>query len=195
MNTWVRRGPVTIFAPRIAAPQVVQQVRLAETWSRRGVLVCCRGHGGGGYRSIPLDGRPHLPAHVRQWLGDSVGHWDGNTLVVDTTNFQDAPSLSGASRNLHVVERFTPIDADTLLYAFTVEDPTVWVAPWTIRQELKRQNDQQNRIYYEPRCHEGNYGLPALLIGSRLDEQAFEEGRGPDPFSFSIFDGAGLQTR
>ena len=65
----------------------------------------------------------------------------------------------------------------------TIEDPTVWTGPWTIRQELKRQSDEQNRIYYEPRCHEGNYGLPALLIGARIDEQAFEEGRGPDPFS------------
>ena len=65
----------------------------------------------------------------------------------------------------------------------TIEDPTVWTAPWTVRQELRRQNDEQNRIYYEPRCHEGNYGLPALLIGARVDEQAFAEGRGPDPFS------------
>ena len=70
-----------------------------------------------------------------------------------------------------------------LAYEVTIEDPAAWVAPWTVRQELKRQSDRQNRIYYEPRCHEGNYGLPALLIGARVDEQAFAEGRGPDPFS------------
>ena len=81
------------------------------------------------------------------------------------------------------MERYTRVDADTLEYEITIEDSTVWVAPWTVRQELKRQSDEQNRIYYEPRCHEGNYGLPALLIGARADEQAFKEGRGPDPYS------------
>ena len=85
------------------------------------------------------------------------------------------------------------MDVDTLEYEVTIEDSTVWVAPWTIRQELKRQSDEQNRIYYEPRCHEGNYGLPALLLGARMDDRAFTEGRGPDPFSFSIFDSAALQ--
>ena len=88
---------------------------------------------------------------------------------------------SGGNRRL--VERYTRIDDDTLEYEVTVEDPTVWTAPWTARQELKRQSDEQNRIYYEPRCHEGNYGLPALLIGARVDERAFADGRGPDPFS------------
>ena len=71
----------------------------------------------------------HAPPEIRKWLGDSVGHWEGDTLVVDTTNFTDTPALSGASRNLHVVERFTRIDADTLRYQFTVDDPTVWSAP------------------------------------------------------------------
>jgi len=85
------------------------------------------------------------------------------------------------------------VDDETLDYEMTIEDPTVWVAPWTLRQELKRQSDQQNRTYYEPRCHEGNYGLPALLLGYRLDDQAFAEGRGPDPASFSIYDADRLQ--
>ena len=73
----------------------------------------------------------HAPPEIRSWLGDSVGHWDGDTLVVDTTNFRDTPALGQASRNLHVVERFSRIDAETLLYRFTVDDPTVWTAPWS----------------------------------------------------------------
>jgi hypothetical protein len=87
----------------------------------------------------------------------------------------------GANRKL--IERYRRVDEDTLEYEATIEDSTAWTAPWTIRQELKRQSDEQNRIYYEPRCHEGNYGLPALLIGARTVEQAFADGRGPEPFS------------
>ena len=83
------------------------------------------------------------------------------------------------------------VDADTLTYEATIEDPTVWTAPWTVRQELRRQSDAQNRIYYEPRCHEGNYGLPAMFIGHRMMEQAFAEGRGPDPFSLDTTTGGG----
>jgi len=152
------------------------------------------GQGQGFQRIIYLGGN-HPPTQIRLRHGDSRGRWDGETLVIETANFSPKFPFQGSAENRRLVERYTRIDLDTLAYEVTIEDPTVWVAPWTIRQELKRQNDQENRIYYEPRCHEGNYGLPALLIGSRLDEQAFEEGRGPDPFSFSIFDGAGLQTR
>ena len=101
--------------------------------------------------------------------------------------------FQGSGENRRLVERYTRVDEDTLEYEVTIEDPTVWTVPWTVRQELKRQSDEQNRVYYEPRCHEGNYGLPALLLGARMDEQAFAEGRGPDPFSFSIFDTAALQ--
>ena len=85
--------------------------------------------------------------------------------------------------NLKLTERFTRVDADSLEYAVTYIDPTVWTAPWTAMAEMSLQPDEQNRIYAEPRCHEGNYGLPALLIGARLDEKAFKEGRGPDPRS------------
>jgi hypothetical protein len=84
---------------------------------------------------------------------------------------------------LKLVERFTRVDAKTMEYSATITDPTVWTAPWTVKQELTMQRDDQNRIYYEPRCHEGNYGLPALLIGARVDEKAFAEGRGPNPAS------------
>jgi hypothetical protein len=97
----------------------------------------------------------HNPPEIRSWLGDSVGHWEGDTLVVDTTNFTDSPSLGGASRDLHVVERFSRVDADTLLYNFTVEDPSVWTAPWT----------------GEYACHEANYSFGGILRGARILEQ------------------------
>ena len=148
------------------------------------------GQGQGFQRVIHLSGS-HPATQVRLRHGDSRGHWEGETLVIETTNFSPKFTFrpgrafsgveSGANRTL--VERYTRVDADTLAYEITIEDPTVWTAPWTIRQELKRQRDDENRIYYEPRCHEGNYGLPALLIGARTDEQAFQEGRGPDPYS------------
>ena len=82
-------------------------------------------------RIIPLDGRPHLGPNIRQYLGDSRGHWEGNTLVVDTTNFNDKTNFHGSGENLHVIERFTRVDADTILYQFTVEDPTTWTRPWS----------------------------------------------------------------
>ena len=138
---------------------------------------------GQGYHRIVNLGGSHPPSTVRLRHGDSRGRWEGRTLVVETTNFSPKFAYRESGGNRRLVERYTRIDEDTLDYEVTVEDPTVWTAPWTVRQELKRQSDEQNRIYYEPRCHEGNYGLPALLIGARVDEQAFAEGRGPDPFS------------
>jgi hypothetical protein len=138
---------------------------------------------GQGYnRLVHLSGS-HPPSSVRLRQGDSRGRWEGNTLVVETTNFSPKYAYGDASANLKLVERFTRVDADTLEYTVTFIDPTVWTAPWTVKQELGMQSDEQNRIYYEPRCHEGNYGLPALLIGARMDEKAFAEGRGPDPAS------------
>ncbi len=138
---------------------------------------------GQGYHRIVNLGGSHPPSQVRLRHGDSRGRWEGRTLVVETTNFSPKFTYRESGANRRLVERYTRIDDDTLEYEVTIEDPTVWTGPWTVRQELKRQNDEQNRIYYEPRCHEGNYGLPALLIGARVDEQAFAEGRGPDPFS------------
>ena len=139
------------------------------------------GQGQGWQRNIPADGSPHLPSHVLQRFGDSRGHWEGKTLVVDVTNFTPKTDFRGSRENLHLVERWTRIDATTLEYEVTIEDPTTWTRPWTVRQELTLEDGQANRIYYEPRCHEGNYGLPGQLVGTRLEEQAFAEGRGPDP--------------
>jgi hypothetical protein len=139
------------------------------------------GAGQGGIRSIPITTAPHLPATIRQWWGDSRGRWEGNTLVVDVTNFSPKSDFQGAHENLHLVERWTRLDADTIEYAVAIDDPTTWTRSWTVKQELKKQSDAANRIYYEPRCHEGNYGLAALLQGARVSERAFAEGRGPDP--------------
>jgi hypothetical protein len=140
------------------------------------------GQGQGYQRVVYLSGS-HPPSHVRMRHGDSRGRYEGNTLVVETTNFSPKWPFRGAAESLTLLERYTRIDARTLEFAVTITDPTVWTAPWTVKQELKLQPDDQNRIYYEPRCHEGNYGLPALLIGARVDEKAFAEGRGPDPRS------------
>jgi hypothetical protein len=137
------------------------------------------GQGQGWQRNIVMDGSPHLPANIRQWYGDSRGRWEGNTLVVDVTNFSPKTDFQGSRENLHLVERWTRTSPTTLEYAVTVEDPTVWARPWTAKQDFIRQNDQENRIYTEPRCIEGNYGLPGLLHGRRLEELAFAEGRGP----------------
>ena len=139
------------------------------------------GQGQGWQRVIPVNGSAHLPASIRQRFGDSRGKWDGNTLVVDVTNFGPKTDYRGSREGLHLVERFTRIDAATLEYAVTIEDPSTWAAPWTVKQELKAQDEQANRIYYEPRCHEGNFGLAGMLINSRAEERAFAQGRGPDP--------------
>ena len=139
------------------------------------------GQGQGWQRNIVMDGSPHLPADIRQWYGDSRGHWEGKTLVIDVTNFSPKVDFQGSRENLHLVERWTRTGPTSLEYSVTIEDPTVWTRPWTAKQELTRQNDQENRIYSEPRCLEGNYGLPGLLHGRRLEELAFAEGRGPHP--------------
>ena len=139
------------------------------------------GQGQGWQRNIVMTGSPHLPASIRQWFGDSRGHWEGNTLVIDVTNFSPKTDYQGSRENLHLVERWTRTGPNTLEYAVTIEDPTVWTRPWMVKQEFTKQGDQDNRIYYEPRCIEGNYGLPGLLRGRRMEERAFAEGRGPDP--------------
>ena len=116
----------------------------------------------------------HSPPEIRSWLGDSVGHWEGDTLVVDTTNFTDNPSLGGASRNLHVVERFSRLDADTLLYGFTVDDPTVWTAPWSGEDPWPASD---NKVY-EYACHEANYSFGGILRGARVLEQDARDAAG-----------------
>src|ERR1700681_2197277 len=139
--------------------------------------------GQGWQRNIVMNGSPHLPASIRQWFGDSRGHWEGNTLVVDVTNFTPKTDFQGSRENLHLVERWTRTGPKTLAYEVTIEDPTVWTRPWTVRQDFGRQSDEENRIYSEPRCLEGNYGLPGLLHGRRVEDAAFAAGRGPDPAS------------
>jgi hypothetical protein len=114
-------------------------------------------------RVIPTNGRPHLPKNVRLWMGDSVGHWEGNTLVVDTTNFTDLTPFPGAE-NLHVMERITRTAEDTLLYQFTVEDPGMWTKPWSGEVPIMRINGQ----LYEYACNEANYGLENTLRGARV---------------------------
>jgi hypothetical protein len=139
------------------------------------------GQGQGWQRNIVMDGSPHLPAHIRQWYGDSRGHWEGNTLVIDVTNFSPKTDFEGSRENLHLVERWTRTGPTTLEYEVTMEDPTVWSRPWIVKEEFAKQSDQENRLYYEPRCIEGNFGLPGLLHGRRVEELAFAQGRGPDP--------------
>ena len=144
------------------------------------------GQGGGWQRIIPISNDPHLPATVRQWWGDSRGHWEGKTLVVDVTNFNPKGRNGGASEDMHLIERFTRLDADTLEYVVTMEDPSTWTRPWTVKVEWTKQDDKLNRVYYEPRCHEGNYGLIGQLVNTRATEKAFAEGRGPDPATICI---------
>jgi hypothetical protein len=141
------------------------------------------GQGQGWQRSIVTNGSPHLPASIRQWFGDSRGHWEGNTLVIDVTNFSPKTDYRGSRENLHLVERWTRIGPTTLEYAVTIEDPTVWTRPWTVKQEFTKQSDQENRIYYEPRCIEGNFGFPSMMKAARQQDREFAEGRGPDPLT------------
>ena len=122
-------------------------------------------------RIVPLDGRPH--GSVRQWAGDSRGRWEGNTLVVDTINFY-APTLMTTgelSRTLHLIERFSRVDADTLLYEFTIDDPTTWTKAWTAQVPMRK----SSQAMYEYACHEGNYGLYNILAGARAKERAAED--------------------
>ena len=104
---------------------------------------------------------------MRLWQGDARGEWDGNTLMVDSTNFTDKTGFHGADENLHLVERFTRVDRDTLLYEVTVEDPTVFTKPWTVRLPMVRADVR----IYEYACHEGNYALTDILRGARYQER------------------------
>jgi hypothetical protein len=130
-------------------------------------------------RIIPLDGPPHLPQGVGQWLGDSRGHWEGNTLVVDTTNFDPKTEYRGSRETLHLIERYTPLDANTLDYQFTVDDPKTFTRQWTVSRPMRRQTDGINVFEYA--CHEGNYAMSGILRGARLEEQ--ERGGRPAPAS------------
>ena len=119
-------------------------------------------------RVVPLDGRPSLPGHVRQWSGDSRGRWEGDTLVIETSHFNDQRRWRGTTRNMTLVERLTRVDADTLAYEYTVDDPATWTRPWTASIPMRRSDQPM----YEYACHEGNYSMPGILGGHRADEAA-----------------------
>jgi hypothetical protein len=120
-------------------------------------------------RIIPLDGRPHVGEDIRLYLGDARGRWEGNTLVVETTNFTDRTSYRGSSEDLRLIERFTAVSPDTVEWSVTFDDPRTWTRPWTQAMHLTRRDGSQ-RIY-EYACHEGNYGLRNILSGARAADQ------------------------
>ena len=125
-------------------------------------------------RIIPLDGRDHLPARIRQWMGDSRGHWEAETLVVETTNLTEQTMFKGSGKHMRVIERFRRLDADTLLYEYTIEDPESFLSPWTAAFPMRRTEGP----IYEYACHEGNYGMFNLLSGARAEERAAREAEG-----------------
>jgi len=149
------------------------------------------GQGQGWQRNVVMNGSPHLSANVRQWYGDSRGHWDGPTLVIDVTNFSPKADYRGSRENLHLIERWTRTGPTSLEYVVIIEDPTVWTRPWTAKQEFTKQNNEENRIYYEPRCVEGNHAFGGMMRGARAQELAFTEGRGPDPATMDSIRGFG----
>lgn len=170
LNTWVRcitRGLPGLMLPRVYNNGLqivqgpgfvaVQKEMIHET------------------RVIPTDGnRPHLGSDLRQWLGDSRGHWEGDTLVVEVTNFNGRVPYLGAGEDMTLVERYTRTGPDTLEYQFTVNDPTIWTSPWTARFNFQKDDEQYELVEYS--CHEGNYGLTNILSGARATEQAAEAG-------------------
>ena len=119
-------------------------------------------------RVVPLDGRPPLDDAIRQWSGDAHGHWEGDTLVVETSNFNDERRWRNSSESLTLVERFTRVDADTLEYEYTVTDPETWTSPWTASIPLRRTDVPM----YEYACHEGNHSMYGILGGQRAEDQA-----------------------
>jgi hypothetical protein len=117
-------------------------------------------------RIVPLDGRPHLPKSVHLWMGDSRGHWEGNTLVVDTTNFSDKTNFRGGDENMHLIEKFSRSGDDRLMYQFTVDNETAFTRSWTAQVPMTKSSDPM----FEYACHEGNYSLTNVLAGARAEE-------------------------
>ena len=125
-------------------------------------------------RIIPLDGRPTLDSKIRQWAGSSRGHWEGQTLVIETTNFNGRGYFQGATDGLHLIERFTRVDENTIDYSFTATDPASYTQAWTLENTLRATDGP----IYEYACHEGNYGLPNILSGARyMEKLAAEEAK------------------
>jgi hypothetical protein len=125
-------------------------------------------------RVIPLDNRPHLPSTIRQYLGDARGHWEGTTLVVETTNFNDKVAYRNSTDQLVMTERFTPLGPDTLEWSVTFNDPQTWAKPWTFAMNLTHDESQPP---YEYACHEGNYGLRNVLSAARAEEREKEKAK------------------
>jgi hypothetical protein len=122
-------------------------------------------------RVIPMDGRPHAPEAVRSWLGDSRGHWEGNSLVIETTNFNDKVAFQGASRDLKLTERLTRTGEETMKYEFTVEDPHTWAQPWKAEMPVTKAEGP----IFEHACSEGNYSMKNMLAGARAEEKRAAE--------------------
>lgn len=197
-----RLPPLTPAAEKARAARVEhQRAHPADSWEDRNLAERCITRGApklpGGYnnnflivqtpgqvtitqemihemRVVPLDGRPHLNKNVRQWMGDSRGRWEGDTLVVDTTNFNEKVidnsfnCCPGAGANLHIVERFRRVDADTIDYRYTVDDPSTWTRPWTASVPMIKSAGPM----YEYACHEGNHAMIGILRGARVQEAA-----------------------
>jgi hypothetical protein len=164
---WAHEGPPMLPPPYNDVYQIVQTP---------GYVVVLREVATNPPRIISTDGRPHLSEGIRQWAGDSRGRWEGDTLVVETTNFNDKSAIQGSSAALHVVERFTRVSADRILYQFTVDDPTTWTRPWSAEIPMVQTEGHP----YEYACHEGNYGMVNTLKGARAaDKKAAEAAQTP----------------
>ena len=149
------------------------------------------GQGLGFSRSIPITESPHLPSYVHQRYGDARGHWEGDTLVVNITNFSQQTNFQGSRENLHLIERYRRIDTNTLEVRITIEDSTTFTRSFTVIQELTKNSDMENQVY-EGACHEGNYGMIGMLVNTRAAEKAFTEGRGPNPETQDSATGGGV---
>ena len=164
---WTHEGPPMMPPPYNDVLQIIQTpgyvlvIREVETQPRL----------------IPTDGGPHVSDNIRRWGGDSRGRWEGDTLVVDTTNFTDRTAFQGSSSALHVVERFKRVSADKIIYQFTVDDPNTWTRPWSAEIPMTATKGP----LYEYACHEGNYGLEGILRGARVKEKAALQGAPRDP--------------
>jgi hypothetical protein len=146
------------------------------------------GQGQGFVRVVPVNGGAHAPSHIRFWNGDARGRWEGETLVVDLTNFGHKTDFQGSRENLHLIERFRRVTESRLEYTVTVEDATTWTRPWTFMVPWKKQSDKANQVY-ESTCHEGNYGMVGMLANTRAAERLFKQGKGKDPRTMDIATG------
>jgi hypothetical protein len=147
------------------------------------------GQGSGFARVVPVGESQHFPARIRFWNGDARGRWEGDTLVVDITNFTHKRSFQGSRENLRMIERFRRVSENRLEYTLTIDDPTTFTRPWTLMVPWVKESDKANQVY-ESNCHEGNYGLMGILSGLRAAEKNFNEGKGRDPRTLDNATGA-----